>query len=141
VHPSHLSPPTLVRLLSPPGDEFRWAKAQVAAASPKDAFWQHVGAVLSQFDGLVEGYSYVSGKGDVPPINRFGFQVCFFGLFLLSFCFLFLFLFGSFAPDLRPRHQLLLPVTVRKTTHRHARIHMRTRVQLVRRLTTNVHAG
>jgi hypothetical protein len=107
----------------------------VAAASPKDAFWQHVGAVLSQFDGLVEGYSYVSGKGDVPPINRFGFQVSFFVLFFVMF------LFGSFAPDVCPRHQLLLPMTVEKTAHGHAHIHMRARVQLVRHLTAYVHAG
>mmetsp|Transcript_30716 Transcript_30716/g.80404 ORF Transcript_30716/g.80404 Transcript_30716/m.80404 type:complete len:565 (+) Transcript_30716:27-1721(+) len=52
-----------------------WAKAQVQAAKSSDPFWTHVGSVLSQFDGLVEGYNHVVSQGHVPPVSRFGFQM------------------------------------------------------------------
>eukprot|EP00038_Savillea_parva_P007022 m.167351 g.167351 ORF g.167351 m.167351 type:complete len:562 (-) comp12814_c0_seq1:149-1834(-) len=52
-----------------------WAKEQVKAADPTDVFWTNVGAIMSQFDGLVEGYNHAVQAGTVPAVDRFGFQL------------------------------------------------------------------
>jgi hypothetical protein len=51
-----------------------WARQQ-AAANTKDPFWQHVAAVLAQFDGLVQGYARESTRGIVPALTIFAFQL------------------------------------------------------------------
>jgi hypothetical protein len=51
-----------------------WARQQ-AAANTKDPFWQHVAAVLAQFDGLVKGYARESSRGNVPTLTIFAFQL------------------------------------------------------------------
>ena len=33
-----------------------WMRKMVAGKGKKDAFWRHVGYVVSQFDGLYDGY-------------------------------------------------------------------------------------
>ncbi len=41
------------------------------AANPGDPWWAMLGVILSQFDGLVQGY----GNSSSPPLPLFAFQV------------------------------------------------------------------
>eukprot|EP01010_Urceolus_cornutus_P002038 NODE_262_length_1895_cov_306.195558_g212_i0.p1 GENE.NODE_262_length_1895_cov_306.195558_g212_i0~~NODE_262_length_1895_cov_306.195558_g212_i0.p1 ORF type:complete len:543 (-),score=110.57 NODE_262_length_1895_cov_306.195558_g212_i0:203-1831(-) len=71
----HVAPPhsALVRWLE---EQDVWSRQQVAA-NPTDNYWQHVGNVIAQFDGLVAGYNNASAHGlaSVPQLTVFAFRM------------------------------------------------------------------
>lgn len=49
-------------------EQRRWAAEKVRSAAVGDIFWSHVGAVLAQLDGLIEGYAEASKRAMVPAL-------------------------------------------------------------------------
>lgn len=51
-----------------------WARIE-ADANKNTTFWQHVGAIFAQFDGLVAGYKHAAADSNVPELPIVAFQV------------------------------------------------------------------
>jgi len=51
-----------------------WTKTSISQGV-NSTFWQHIGAIQAQFEGLIAGYGLAAKAGKVPTIDRFGFQM------------------------------------------------------------------
>jgi len=52
-----------------------WTRVMVSQQAGTDPFWAHVGYLMAQFDGLVEGYGEATRRNITPALDRFAFQM------------------------------------------------------------------
>lgn len=70
IFPNQTSPPPAVTKFL--DDQELWVRATVVSEGPIDPFWNQVGILMSQYDGLSIGYRLSTSA---PPLSHFAFQM------------------------------------------------------------------